>query len=234
MAVSKRIRYEILRRDNNTCRYCHATDSPLTVDHVVPVALGGSDDPSNLVAACKDCNAGKTSSSPDGHLVAQVADDAVRWSAAMRAAADEYVRASDKREIVYGHLYDHWNAQSSAYRWGRAEIGDDYGLSVDQWTAAGAPVRLMEEAITRAMQTSSVSNQNVWRYTCGIVWTRVKQMQETAAAALRDAADEGPDLSEYFRGRKSMMLTPEVALPFLQYSHLAALVDGIRYGSVQA
>lgn len=39
MAVTKRTRFEVLRRDNYTCRYCHATDNPLTVDHVVPRAL---------------------------------------------------------------------------------------------------------------------------------------------------------------------------------------------------
>lgn len=63
MTVSKRLRFEILRRDNHACRYCGgvAPDATITVDHVVPVALGGSDDPSNLVAACKDCNAGKSS-----------------------------------------------------------------------------------------------------------------------------------------------------------------------------
>jgi 5-methylcytosine-specific restriction endonuclease McrA len=27
-----------------------------TCDHVIPVARGGSDDPDNLVAACKRCN----------------------------------------------------------------------------------------------------------------------------------------------------------------------------------
>ena len=26
------------------------------VDHVTPMAMGGSDDPSNLVAACRPCN----------------------------------------------------------------------------------------------------------------------------------------------------------------------------------
>ena len=41
MAVSKRLRYEILRRDNHTCRYCgeSAPDVKLTIDHVVPVSL---------------------------------------------------------------------------------------------------------------------------------------------------------------------------------------------------
>ncbi|MFD9276847.1 HNH endonuclease [Streptomyces mirabilis] len=64
MAVSKRLRYEILRRDRYTCRYCGASapDAPMRVDHVTPVALGGTDHPSNLVAACEPCNSGKSSS----------------------------------------------------------------------------------------------------------------------------------------------------------------------------
>lgn len=63
MAVSKRLRFEILRRDNHTCRYCGASApaTPLRVDHVVPAALGGSDHPSNLVTSCEPCNSGKTS-----------------------------------------------------------------------------------------------------------------------------------------------------------------------------
>jgi 5-methylcytosine-specific restriction endonuclease McrA len=67
MTVSKRARYEVLRRDNHTCRYCggKAPDVALTVDHVTPVALGGTDGPGNLVAACRDCNAGKAASHPD-------------------------------------------------------------------------------------------------------------------------------------------------------------------------
>ena len=66
MAVTKRTRFEVLRRDGNRCRYCGASaaDSPLTIDHVLPTALGGTDDPSNLVAACKDCNTAKKSSLP--------------------------------------------------------------------------------------------------------------------------------------------------------------------------
>ena len=81
MAVSKRTRFEVLRRDNYTCRYCRSTENQLTVDHVTPVALGGTDDPSNLVAACRDCNAGKASSSPDAETVARVSDDAMRYGA---------------------------------------------------------------------------------------------------------------------------------------------------------
>ena len=72
MAVTKRTRFEVLRRDNYTCRYCRSTENELTIDHVVPVALGGTDDPDNLVACCRDCNAGKSSTSPGAELVANI------------------------------------------------------------------------------------------------------------------------------------------------------------------
>lgn len=55
------LRYEILQRDEYTCRYCgrSAPSVPLEVDHVVAIADGGTDDPSNLVACCWSCNRGK-------------------------------------------------------------------------------------------------------------------------------------------------------------------------------
>lgn len=61
MAISKRLRFEILRRDGFKCRYCHGAEVLLTVDHVTPISLGGTDHPSNLVACCDDCNTGKAS-----------------------------------------------------------------------------------------------------------------------------------------------------------------------------
>lgn len=59
MTVSKTLRFTILARDGFECVYCHATDKPLEVDHIRPIALGGTDTPENLVAACEDCNGGK-------------------------------------------------------------------------------------------------------------------------------------------------------------------------------
>lgn len=119
MAVSRRLRFEILRRDNHACRYCGATapDVKLTVDHVVPVALGGSDDASNLVTACAACNGGKSSLSPDAPVVADVTEDQLRWARAMdeaataqrakRAALLDFIQEFDDewRDITGGHTY---------------------------------------------------------------------------------------------------------------------------------
>ncbi|MEJ7724319.1 MAG: hypothetical protein WKF64_08445 [Ilumatobacteraceae bacterium] len=40
--ISRRLRFEILRRDGHTCRYCgaRAPDVPLTVDHVILIEDG--------------------------------------------------------------------------------------------------------------------------------------------------------------------------------------------------
>lgn len=59
MAVSPSLRWSIIERDGFRCIYCRRRDVPLEVDHVIPQALGGSDDPKNLVSACEDCNRGK-------------------------------------------------------------------------------------------------------------------------------------------------------------------------------
>ena len=52
-------RLAIYLRDGLACAYCGATmeqgDTFLTLDHVVPPELGGSNAPSNLVCCCRSC-----------------------------------------------------------------------------------------------------------------------------------------------------------------------------------
>lgn len=62
MAISKRKRFEILKRDGFRCRYCGATPGVdgLHVDHIMPQSKGGSDHPDNLMTACSWCNLGKS------------------------------------------------------------------------------------------------------------------------------------------------------------------------------
>jgi hypothetical protein len=59
--ISKKTRFEVFKRDLFTCKYCgkKAPDCVLEVDHIKPVAKGGSNDMLNLITACADCNRGK-------------------------------------------------------------------------------------------------------------------------------------------------------------------------------
>jgi hypothetical protein len=61
--LSTSLRYDILARDQYTCQDCGAKASDgarLEVDHKVPRSKGGSNDASNLVTLCSDCNHGKS------------------------------------------------------------------------------------------------------------------------------------------------------------------------------
>lgn len=59
--LGKRVRFEVFKRDSFTCQYCgaKAPDAVLNVDHIVPVAKGGTNDIVNLVTSCQPCNSGK-------------------------------------------------------------------------------------------------------------------------------------------------------------------------------
>ena len=60
-SLSNKIRFEVFKRDNFTCQYCgrKAPEIVLNVDHIEPVAKGGTNDIYNLVTSCFECNNGK-------------------------------------------------------------------------------------------------------------------------------------------------------------------------------
>lgn len=61
-SLSKTIRFEVFKRDSFTCQYCgrKAPDVLLQIDHIEPIAKGGTNDLLNLTTACKECNSGKS------------------------------------------------------------------------------------------------------------------------------------------------------------------------------
>lgn len=52
------VQWQVYRRASFRCEYCH-NERPLSIDHKIPVELGGTDEPSNLAACCRPCNKDK-------------------------------------------------------------------------------------------------------------------------------------------------------------------------------
>jgi len=66
--LSPRERWQVFNRDNFTCQYCgkntrNDKNIMLEVDHIKPVAEGGTNDIENLVTSCHQCNHGKRTDS---------------------------------------------------------------------------------------------------------------------------------------------------------------------------
>jgi hypothetical protein len=180
------LRFEILRRDNHTCRYCgrRAGAAELTIDHVVPVVLGGTDEPSNLVAACKDCNAGKSSSSPDAETVAQVSDEALRWGRAVRLAAQ---RALDEQGALLARLEpfeDYWYSHVPGYRIGNPywELPSNWASTIAGFLAGGLPDSMVTDAMRVALTQRGVDDR--FRYFIGVARNRLAEIHAEARALL--------------------------------------------------
>lgn len=103
-SISKSTRFEILQRDNHTCQYCgrKAPDVELQIDHLVPVARGGTDDFENLVTSCADCNSGKSAKLIEeftgGHTIEE-------WRETLRERRMEALR---ERRAQLPEVIDYW------------------------------------------------------------------------------------------------------------------------------
>lgn len=67
----KKSQWWLTRLNAGICHYCQGRFKPseLTMDHIVPIARGGSSSPGNVVPACKPCNRDKKLDTPVDELL---------------------------------------------------------------------------------------------------------------------------------------------------------------------
>ena len=62
--ISRGMKEYIYQRDEYICQYCGihcyesyvSNSSAVTIDHIIPYTLGGSDEADNLITCCRECN----------------------------------------------------------------------------------------------------------------------------------------------------------------------------------
>ena len=111
-AISKKIRFEIFKRDKFACQFCgnSAPNSILEIDHLKPVSKGGNNDIMNLVTSCYDCNRGKSAKelSDDSVIKKQVTQLEIleekrqqlklleKWKSGLSKLDSEYIKFYEK------------------------------------------------------------------------------------------------------------------------------------------
>lgn len=107
-STSKRLRFEIFKRDNFTCQYCGAQppDVVLVADHIEPVALGGSTMIDNLITACETCNQGKTDRPLNTRQIRPDADLLYLETQQEIAELRRYQQAKAERDVLLDEIAD--------------------------------------------------------------------------------------------------------------------------------
>ena len=105
-SISNNIRFKVLKRDHFTCQYCGRSGVELEVDHIRPVASGGTSDMGNLITACKDCNRGKRDIEvlPNGYILVKESKTK-RVNLLLRPSIYEEAK---KRSEANGQSFNDW------------------------------------------------------------------------------------------------------------------------------
>lgn len=168
--ISKRLRFDIFKRDEFTCQYCGRKPPAvlLEVDHVISVSEGGGNDDHNLVTSCFDCNRGKGAQS---------------LSITPIDVAEKAERLRERQQQV--RAYEEMLTEA---RFFEDAVIDDvigrYETAFDGWTLKDSArpsirmflQRLPPSEVIGAMELacSRVNGDRAFRYFCGVCWRKIR------------------------------------------------------------
>ena len=169
--VSKRMRFEIFKRDGFECQYCGATPPGVLLhcDHIEPVSRGGKTEMDNLVTACEACNQGKSDillSVVPQSLASRAAEVAEReaqiagYQAILKDKRDRL--GSDAQEVL--ELFCKF--------WGRDGIPRSHFVSIKNFVEKLG----LDECIGAVdLSLKMYSYNRAFLYFCGICWRKIKE-----------------------------------------------------------
>lgn len=163
-AISKKVRFEVFKRDKFTCAYCGsaAPNVILHIDHIKPVAKGGTNNILNLITACEGCNAGKSDRElSDNTTVQKQVNQAAeiqekREQLQMMAAWIQSLQDLDGETISI--LENHWFKDAPNLSW------NDYGKKEIKKLIKKYPLLEITQAmdVSKANYLFDLENQDQW------------------------------------------------------------------------
>jgi hypothetical protein len=189
MTVSPRVRFDIFERDRFTCTYCGRTPPHvlLELDHVIPRARDGSDDPSNLTTSCEDCNRGKAARLLNPDAVPMITPDAIDRMEERIAQSEAFarlaVRLRELEDDAVATVIDAW-AHCFGAKSKELKTGTWWVFTGDQQFPDTSTIRRLLKIISLAdiLEAVDITGSRkglatYWtcRYFYGICWRKADQ-----------------------------------------------------------
>jgi len=172
-AISKKVRFDIFKRDEFTCQYCgaHPPSVILHVDHIIPVKDGGGNEDDNLVTSCASCNLGKSANSLNN----------IPMSLKEKAAL---IKESEEQIKLYSKIIHDKKERLDDEAWKIVAILEDVEIARTYNQANFLSINRflnnlnyydVEEAAILASSMYSYSKLKSFKYFCGICWNKIKR-----------------------------------------------------------
>lgn len=170
--ISKRVRFEVFKRDGFTCQYCgaHPPAVVLQADHIHPVAEGGSNDIDNLITSCDTCNQGK-----GARLLSQVPESLAEKGEEIREREDQIKGYTSILRERAARIEDETWQVAEILSPGCSESGfDRRNLQSIKQFLERMPSWIVIEAAEMAYNRIRYSDYQRFRYFCGICWKKLR------------------------------------------------------------
>lgn len=174
ISISKGKRFEIFKRDKFTCQYCgsHPPEVVLHVDHIDPVANGGTNDTDNLITSCAACNLGKSDK-----LLSVVPQGLAEHAAEVLEREEQILGyqkiMQDRRDRIEAEC---WAVFALIVRDSRhgMNVKKDWFRSMKNFIE-----KIGYDSVYDAMEIASAkfpwSEKKAFMYFCGICWNRIRE-----------------------------------------------------------
>lgn len=172
--ISKKLRFEIFKRDGFACAYCGKTppDATLEIDHIDPFSKGGDCSIDNYITACFDCNRGKSNIKLD--VIPNKVAENMEILKAKEQQLKEYrkfiksVKARKTRDInkvakIYNDYFEAWQLNKKFKK-------NTIGMFLEKM-----PLHKVENAMETAVEKMDDCDTSI-KYFCGICWNIVKEV----------------------------------------------------------
>ena len=173
-SISKKIRFEVFKRDGFKCAYCGQSPPQviLECDHMDPKSSGGDDDINNLITACFDCNRGKRNI-PLDKISPTIADNLEilkekelqleEYRKFIKKIQKRIDRDMDEIDSVYVEAYPKWR------------FSDRFRRVTLKRFLKSLPKEEIIEALEIAISKFPQDKDRVILYFCGICWRKIKE-----------------------------------------------------------